>query len=177
MPLGVIHTYVTKRDGCQLASQIWLSIITAKGVYLVCDKLGKFPYNYKWVRPEALKGQSIVNDNISGGCQSPYQENNLLPTFSSPPISRGTMLTMEVQHLLGFINIKTGLKLCLVDQRAKPDSTHNTLQVSVLCKPVAYNLRNILRFRKAFVCPCRALFDFPHSLTLGKKNFVKTDIT
>ena len=103
-------------------SPIQLSIITAKGVYLVCDKVGKFPYNYKWVRAEALKGQSIVNDNSSGGCQSPYQENNLLPTFSSPPISRGTVLTMEVQCLLHFINIKTDLKLCLVGEQAKPDS-------------------------------------------------------
>ena len=79
------------------------------------------------------------------------------------------MLTMEVQRLLGFINIKTDLELCLVDQQAKPDSTHNTLQASGLCKPVTYNFRNMLGFRKAFVCPCRALFDFPHSLTLGKK--------
>ena len=30
--IGVTHTYVTKRDGCQLVLWIQLSIITAKGV-------------------------------------------------------------------------------------------------------------------------------------------------
>ena len=46
--------------------------------------------------------------------------------FSSMPISRGTVLTMEVQRLMGFINIETDLKLCLVDQRAKPKVVHTT---------------------------------------------------
>ena len=82
------------------------------------------------VGPEALKGQSIVTIIVQVVVNLLNKENNLLPTFSSPPVSRGTVLTMELQHPLGFINIKTDLELCFVSQRAKPDRTHNTLQVS-----------------------------------------------
>ena len=41
---------------------------------------------------------------------------DISPVFFSMPMSRGTVLTMEVQHLMGFINIKTDLELCLVEQ-------------------------------------------------------------
>ena len=55
------------------------------------------------------------------------QESDSLATFLLNTNSRGTALTTEVQHLLGFININTDLELCLVSQREK--STHNTRHV------------------------------------------------
>ena len=80
-----------------------------------------FPYYYKWAGPEALKGQSIVSDNSPEGCRSPRSRKQLIShIFFLTPTGWGTALATEVQHILGFMNIRTDLELCLVSPRAKP---------------------------------------------------------
>ena len=54
------------------------------------------------------------------------RENDISHVFFSTPISRDTALATEVQRLLGFINIRTDLELCLANQRAKPKTVHVT---------------------------------------------------
>ena len=103
----------------------WIAISFASGLWWAWG----FPYYYKQVGPEALKRRSIVSNNSPTGCRSPWPRKHLITASHicfSMPISRGTVLTAEVQYFLGFINIKTNLELCLVDQMSKvKDSTHN----------------------------------------------------
>ena len=84
------------------------------------------------------------------------------------PISRVAELTIEVRHLLGFINIKY-LEQCLFNHWAKPKTVHATqagkrsLQRR---KPVTYNFRKLTleSLCLSLVSLSRSLFDFP-----GKK--------
>ena len=62
-----------------------------------------------------------------GGCRSPQSRKQPIShVFFSKPISRDTALVTEVQRLLGFMNIRTDLELCLANQRAKPKMVHIT---------------------------------------------------
>ena len=87
-----------------------------------------FPYYYKWVGPEALEGRSIMNSRSQDGCRSPRSERLVIDhVYFSTPISRNITLTTKVQWLLGFVNIKTVLKLHLAisekSQRRYPQNT------------------------------------------------------
>ena len=100
-----------------MASQIWLSVITVNSYKLCIQSVisGGFPYYYTLVGSEVIKGWSIVSNNSPGGCQSLQSRKRLIShVLFSMPISRGTVITVEVEHLLDFLNIKTDLELCLV---------------------------------------------------------------
>ena len=68
-----------------------------------------------------------MSDNNPGGSQSPrFGKRHISHVFFLTPISRGTVLTTEVQRLLGFINVQTDIEQCLVNQRKKPKTVHTT---------------------------------------------------
>ena len=109
MSIGVIILHSLNDRRCLKASWLELSIITAPG----------FGFSLL-VQVEALKGglqKMLIVSIVKVTCWA---------RFLSSTYSRSTTLTIEVQHPLGIISIKTVLELHLVINERSQRMVHTT---------------------------------------------------